>query len=111
MEIQWFPQRYSNSTIGSTSLHELSESYEGGLLSLENGVSSPRANQKESVYKDAHSLAYPQPPVYERAVSQQGLLLSPKIVSDNVFYMLPAGKIINFVRNKNGKETVIQVYP
>lgn len=50
-------------------------------------------------------------PVYERAVSQQGLLLSPKIASDNVFYMLPAGKIINFVRNKNGKETVIQVYP
>lgn len=38
-------------------LHETLESYVGGLISLKNGISSPPAEQKGSVYEKAHKRA------------------------------------------------------
>ncbi len=45
---------------GRDVLHELSEAYEGGILSKSNQASSPRAGQEGSVYESAHRNAIPQ---------------------------------------------------
>jgi hypothetical protein len=42
---------------GRGMLHETLESYEGGLISLKNGVSSPAAGHAGSVYENAHKWA------------------------------------------------------
>jgi RHS repeat-associated protein len=45
---------------GQTSIHEITESYQGGLISLKNGVSSGKWNAPGSVYKQAHNAATPE---------------------------------------------------
>jgi RHS repeat-associated protein len=47
----------ANGNNGAGMLHETLEAYEGGLISLKNGVSSPAAGQPGSVYNKAHSRA------------------------------------------------------
>jgi len=46
--------------LGRDMLHEALESYEGALISLKNGHSSPFAGYQGSVYNDAHNLSIPQ---------------------------------------------------
>ncbi len=54
---------------GASILHEVTESYEGGLISNSSGVSSPHAGLTGSVYEQAHEAATPQPgEVYKRDV-------------------------------------------
>ncbi|MBP5454984.1 MAG: hypothetical protein J6Y37_00610 [Paludibacteraceae bacterium] len=55
--------RYANETRGTSALHELSEAYEGALISKENQRSSPMANLEGSVYEKAHKQATKQPEV------------------------------------------------
>ncbi|MDR1112505.1 MAG: hypothetical protein LBL18_01930, partial [Bacteroidales bacterium] len=45
---------------GQTSLHELTEAYQGGLLSQKNGIASPSSNILGTVYQQAHDTAIPQ---------------------------------------------------
>ncbi|SMC81030.1 RHS repeat-associated core domain-containing protein [Moheibacter sediminis] len=49
-----------NGTPGSLTLHEVTEAYEGALISQKSGISSPRSGQSGSVYPTAHSNAAPQ---------------------------------------------------
>ena len=50
----------ANGNSGRGMLHETLESFEGGLMSLKKGVSSPPAGQLGSVYDKAHRKAPPQ---------------------------------------------------
>ncbi len=50
----------ANNKPGAGVLHEVTESYEGGLISQKAGVSSPAANVAGSVYDAAHTNATPQ---------------------------------------------------
>lgn len=45
---------------GQDMLHEVTEGYQGGLISQRNGVSSPNSGSPNSVYPDAHNAAVPQ---------------------------------------------------
>ena len=47
----------ANGNSGQGMLHETVESYEGGVISLKKGVSSPAAGQPGSVYNKAHNRA------------------------------------------------------
>ena len=51
---------FSGGKRGKTMFHELSESYQGGLISLRRGESSPMAGKLGSVFEIAHELALPQ---------------------------------------------------
>lgn len=51
---------FSGGNKGKSMFHELSESYQGGLISLGKGVSSPMAGETGSVYPFAHFNALPQ---------------------------------------------------
>lgn len=54
-------------TPGAGMLHEVTESFEGGKISKNAGISSPNAAGSGSVYNEAHKAATPQPgPVYSR---------------------------------------------
>ncbi len=46
---------------GQGVLHEMTEAYQGGIISQRTGISSPMSNQPGSVYPQAHNLAIPQP--------------------------------------------------
>lgn len=51
----------ANNSPGTDILHEIVESFLGGLISIENyGYGSPAANQEGSVYLDAHNQSIPQ---------------------------------------------------
>jgi hypothetical protein len=68
----------ANGKSGYGILHEISEAYQGGLLSQASGISSPAANQPGSVYQQAHDNAIPQPGVIEVTYrNQQGLVVFP----------------------------------
>ena len=45
---------------GQAIIHEITESYKGGQLAIENKESSPPAGIQNSTYQDAHNLAVPQ---------------------------------------------------
>ncbi|MEO0901737.1 MAG: hypothetical protein AAFX53_17980 [Bacteroidota bacterium] len=51
----------ANSKPGAGTLHEVTEGYQGALVSQASGVSSPRAGQPGTVYSTAHANATPQP--------------------------------------------------
>ena len=42
---------------GQDMMHEVTEAYQGALISQRSGVSSPISNQPGSVYPDAHNIA------------------------------------------------------
>jgi len=50
---------YSNSP-GMTSIHEITEPYQGALISIRNGVASGNSGDPYSVYQQAHNAATPQ---------------------------------------------------
>uniref|UniRef100_UPI001BD3D0E5 RHS repeat domain-containing protein n=1 Tax=Flagellimonas sp. 389 TaxID=2835862 RepID=UPI001BD3D0E5 len=51
----------ANSKPGAGTLHEVTEAYQGALVSQASGVSSPAANQPRTVYATAHANATAQP--------------------------------------------------
>lgn len=58
---------------GADILHEVTEAYQGGLMSQKSGVSSPNSSQPSSVYQKAHNRATNQSgQVYERVYDASG---------------------------------------
>ncbi|WP_194299450.1 RHS repeat-associated core domain-containing protein [Chryseobacterium bernardetii] len=67
----------ANGKPGEGVLHEVTEGYEGALISKSSGVSSPDSTNPTSVYPQAHALAHPQPGVINELFedAKTGLLL------------------------------------
>ncbi len=67
---------------GADILHEVTEAYQGGLISQKSGVSSPASNQSGSVYQRAHN----------RATNQSGQIFERIYdASGNEMQMSPSG--------------------
>jgi RHS repeat-associated protein len=63
---------------GSGILHEVTESYQGGLISQASGISSPPSDQPGSVYNQAHAAATPPTGrVVSQVVDADGNFLKP----------------------------------
>jgi hypothetical protein len=91
--------------LGADMLHEVTEAYQGGLISQKNGVSSPASNQPGSVYQQAHN----------RATNQSGLIFERIYdASGNEMQMSPGGYPAGvksadwYVNDKKGNKVVIQ---
>jgi hypothetical protein len=66
----------ANNKPGEGVLHEVTEGYQGALLSQKSGVSSPVDGQPNSVYTDAHKNATPQPgPINARYFNSAGMVI------------------------------------
>lgn len=92
---------------GADMLHEVTEAYQGGLISQKKGKSSPGSNQRGSVYPRAHSKATKQSGrIHERIYDTSGNQL--QMLPGNVY---PAGvKSADwYVNDKQGNKVVIQV--
>lgn len=64
--------------LGADTLHEVTEAYQGGLISKASGISSPAGGQTGSVYPQAHNLATPQSGrVNQFIYDAQGNILQP----------------------------------
>ncbi|MGV0923456.1 RHS repeat-associated core domain-containing protein [Empedobacter tilapiae] len=99
----------THSAPGIDVLHEVTESYQGALLSIQNGVSSPRAGLSESVYPSAHSSAVPQSGnVYQRIYDANGNELQ-KLPGNR--YPSTATSADWYVNGQNGNKVVIQTLP
>lgn len=59
-------------TPGKMTLHEVTEAYQGGVISQKAGVSSPKSGQAGSVYQQAHNAAISQNPVYQTMYDAKG---------------------------------------
>ena len=92
--------------LGADILHEVTEAYQGALISQKSGVSSPVADQPGSVYPQAHS----------RATNQSGLIFQRIYdASGKELQMLSTGAYPEGVRSadwyvsdKKGNKIVIQ---
>ncbi|SIT26018.1 RHS repeat-associated core domain-containing protein [Chryseobacterium ureilyticum] len=63
---------------GADMLHEVTEAYQGALISQASGMSSPRSSQAGSVYQQAHLLATPQSGLINQTILDiQGNVLQP----------------------------------
>jgi len=92
---------------GKQMLHEVTEAYQGGLISQKSGISSPNSSEPGTIYKDAHSRA------------TKGIILGVAFY-DSENHRLPVTENgVNpsgFVRrefyvvDKKGKEVVVQTY-
>jgi hypothetical protein len=69
---------------GQDMMHEVTEAYQGALISQRSGVSSPISNQPGSVYPDAHNIAIPQSGIvkehYYNSAGKEVQTLSPAVV-------------------------------
>ena len=91
---------------GADILHEVTEAYQGGLMSQKSGISSPASNQAGSVYQNAHN----------RATNQSGQIFERIYdASGNAVQMLPNGSYPAgvksadwYVNDKKGNKVVIQ---
>ena len=91
---------------GADILHEVTEAYQGGLISQKSGVSSPASNQPSSVYPTAHN----------RATNQSGQVFERLYdASGNQMQMTPTGgypsgvKSVDwYVNDKKGNKVIIQ---
>lgn len=65
-------------TVGETAdlLYEVTEAYEGAILSLKHSKSSPKGGEADSVYHQAHNKASPQSgDVYIRYLDKEGNII------------------------------------
>lgn len=92
------------SSEGTFMMHELTEAYEGAILSAKKKKSSPNSKDKNSVYKKAHNKATTQPSVYQRLFDKDGAETS---------YIEEAQKVEWYVKpyNSSKYEHTIQTYP
>ena len=92
---------------GADVLHEVSEAYQGALISQKSGISSPASNNPNSVYPKAHN----------RATSQSGQIFETLYdASKNVLPMnsngsYPTGikSVEWYVNDKKGNNVIIQI--
>ncbi|MCM1176912.1 MAG: RHS repeat-associated core domain-containing protein [Clostridium sp.] len=87
-------------TPGTLVMHELTEAYQGAIISMNTGVSSPDASQKGSVYQQAHDNATVQTPIFQRMIDATGN--ETKEIKKTV-------KVEWFVVNRLGIEKTIQI--
>ncbi|NJL76893.1 MAG: RHS repeat-associated core domain-containing protein [Saprospiraceae bacterium] len=91
---------------GADMLHEVTEAYQGGLMSQKSGVASPSANKEGSVYPEAHNKATKQSgQIFERIYDASGKEMKMAPVGG-----YPAGvKGADwYVNDKKGNKVVIQ---
>ncbi|MDA3614208.1 RHS repeat-associated core domain-containing protein, partial [Polluticaenibacter yanchengensis] len=94
---------------GADVLHEVTEAYQGALLSQKSGVSSGASNQSDSVYPTAHNNATSQSgAVFERIYDVSGNEM--KMLPGNIY---PTGvkKADWYVNDKKNNKVVIQTLP
>ena len=99
----------ANGKPGADALHEVTEAYQGALISQKSGVSSPAANQLGSVYQKAHNKATNQSgPIFQRIYDASG----------NELQMTPSGgypagvKSADWYANdKKNNKVIIQTLP
>lgn len=95
-----------NGKPGADMRHEVTEAYQGALISQKSGISSPSSDQAGSVYTQAHGAATPQSGV----VTQQGFSTfgMPMPTLSNGTYQFPIGKVEWSVVNSAGNKIIIQ---
>ena len=94
---------------GEDMLHEVTEAYQGALISQSSGVSSPRAGIVGSVYNQSHSSATPQSGNVSESIYD---------ISGNKLLMLPGGVYPPgtnsadwSVKDASGNDVIIQTFP
>ena len=93
---------------GADMFHELTEAYEGAIISIKNRESSPNSNSANSVYPKAHNKASPQSgPVYQRFYDKNGNELS----SLNGSVPPNTQSADWYVNDRRGNPVVIQKFP
>jgi RHS repeat-associated protein len=94
---------------GADVLHEVTEAYQGALISQKSAVSSPASNQKGSVYSSAHSKATSQSgSVFQTVYDAKGNVLTQ--TSSGGYSGTPT-KAEWHVNDKKGNKVVIQKIP
>lgn len=96
-------------TPGADMLHEVTEAYQGALISQSSGVSSPASNASGSVYPTAHG----------RATAQSGTVNETLYnATGGVMNMLPSGgyspgvtRVEWSVTDRSGARRIIQTLP
>ena len=97
----------ANSKPGIGVLHEVTEAYQGALLSQASGVSSPASNESGSVYPLAHQMAVKQPGLIDlHGIDANGMYSSPIYLGEKPIFILTPVKI---EYSSNGK--TIMKYP
>ncbi|MDV7698624.1 RHS repeat-associated core domain-containing protein [Chryseobacterium soli] len=82
---------------GEGILYEVTEGYEGALISKASGTSSPDSSNPTSIYPQAHAAAHPQPGIVtEKAEDVSGLILP-------LIYFKPTDKIRALHYESNGR--------
>ena len=88
---------------GDMTIHELTEAYEGALISQKKGVSSGNSNAPGSVYSNAH-----------RRASPQGAIIHQTYYDKNGNITTDVNKTVRAVWsviNRNGVEKIVQTFP
>lgn len=84
----------ANSKPGVGTLHEVTEAYQGALLSQASGISSPSAEVSGSVYPMAHDLAVKQPGLIDlRGISNNGMIVQPNYINETPYFVIQPAKI------------------
>lgn len=93
---------------GADVRHEITEAYQGALISQASGVSSPVAGQAGSVYPQAHAAATPQSgPISETIYDSQGNVLQMQ----NGQYPSNTARAEYSVTDSNNNNVIIQSFP
>lgn len=91
---------------GAEMLHEVTEAYQGGLISQKNGVSSPESNQPSSVYQKAHNRATNQSgQMFERIYDATGAEMQ---MLQGGGYPVGVKSADWYVNDKKGNKVIIQ---
>ncbi|WP_323829711.1 RHS repeat-associated core domain-containing protein [Algoriphagus persicinus] len=91
---------------GADMLHEVTEAYQGGLISQKQGTSSPASNKAGSVYPRAHGRATKQSgSIFERIYDASGKEMK---MAPSGGYPVGAKSADWYVKDKKGNKVVIQ---
>jgi hypothetical protein len=97
---------------GMDMMHEVTEAYEGALISQQAGVPSLPSNQAGSVYSQAHNKATPQSGVVtQTAYGRFGMIVPPNPLGARSLYSFPVYRVDWSVTNAAGQRTIIQRFP
>ncbi|MEG0928743.1 hypothetical protein [Chryseobacterium sp.] len=93
----------ANGKPGMGVLHEVSEGYEGALISKASGISSPGSTNPSSVYPQAHKAAHPQPGVVNELFEESSMgLILPRT------YLSPTAPVNAVTYNSNNRTILIR---
>ena len=101
----------AHGTPGKDVLHEITEAYQGALISQQSGVSSPPANQPGSVYPQAHNSATPQSGTVIQTVYGAYGMPMPAMPSGNYPYPNQIQRVEWSVMDTSNQRIIIQSLP